>query len=343
MRDDLMTVSRVRVRTPVRICDVGGWSDTWFAGHGRVCSIAVHPGVCVDIRAQALGIDVQLGDDSAVPAGALADVHPLISVALAEIPPPPRCGWHIHISAEMPPGCATGTSAAVSVALLCALARLHQRTLSPAEAARRAHALETERLGLQSGIQDQIGAAFGGINDIVMHAYPRYQRNPCTPTASTITALNNQLQLWYLGRPHSSSHVHEEVIRRFETIPAAQALLEPLRTAAHHAVTAIQMGDLRAYGEALQHNTQAQRALHPALVCADAETLIAMAAAAGALGWKVNGAGGDGGSVAILWPDTATAQHQLTPIQRVLPQAQHIPIHVSMSGISYEVCTEEAQ
>jgi len=68
-----------------------------------------------------------------------------------------------------------------------------------------------------------------------------------------------------------------------------------------------------------------------------------MAAAAGALGWKVNGAGGDGGSVAILWPDAATAQHQLTPIQRVLPQAQHIPIHVSMSGISYEVCTEEAQ
>jgi D-glycero-alpha-D-manno-heptose-7-phosphate kinase len=149
--------------------------------------------------------------------------------------------------------------------------------------------------------------------------------------------------LWYLGRPHSSSHVHEEVIRRFETIPAAQALLDPLRMAAQHAVAAIQKGDLHAYGDALQRNTQAQRALHPALVCADAETLIAMAASAGALGWKVNGAGGDGGSVAVLWPDAATAQHQLTPIKRVLPRAQHIPIQISMSGIAYEVYTEEAQ
>ncbi|MFM7678739.1 MAG: GHMP kinase [Roseiflexaceae bacterium] len=338
-----MAVSHVRVRTPVRICDVGGWSDTWFAGHGRVCSIAVQPGVCVDIRAQAHGVDVQLGNEPMVPASALCAVHPLLSVALAEIPPPHQSGWHIHISADMPPGCATGTSAAVSVALLSALARLHQRTLSPAEAARRAHALETKRLGLQSGIQDQIGAAFGGINDIVMHAYSRYRRNPFTPTASTITALNDQLQLWYLGRPHSSSQVHEEVIKRFETVPAAQALLDPLRTAAYHAVTAIQKGDLRAYGDALQRNTDAQRALHPALVCADAETLITLVAAAGALGWKVNGAGGDGGSVAILWPDAATAQHQLTSIQCALPQAQHIPIHVSMAGISYEICTEEAQ
>ena len=22
---------------PIRICDNGGWSDTWFAGHGKVC------------------------------------------------------------------------------------------------------------------------------------------------------------------------------------------------------------------------------------------------------------------------------------------------------------------
>ena len=336
-----MTVSHVRVRTPVRICDVGGWSDTWFAGHGRVCSIAISPGVCVDIRAQAAGVVVQLGHEPAVPASTLSHAHPLLGVALAEIPPPQHGGWYIHISADIPPGCATGTSAAVSVALLCALARLHQHTLSPAAAARRAHTLETKRLGLQSGIQDQIGAAFGGINDIVMHAYPQYQRNPCTPSASTIAALNHQLQLWYLGRPHSSSQVHEDVIRRFETVPAAQALLDPLRTAAGHAVAAIQTGNLHAYGEALQRNTDAQRALHPALVCADAETLISMVATAGALGWKVNGAGGDGGSVAVLWPDAATAQRQCVPIQRALPHAQHIPIQVSMSGISYEVCTEE--
>ena len=33
----------VRSAAPLRICDNGGWTDTWFAGHGRVFSIAVRP------------------------------------------------------------------------------------------------------------------------------------------------------------------------------------------------------------------------------------------------------------------------------------------------------------
>ena len=28
---------------PIRICDLGGWSDTWFAKHGSVLNIAVKP------------------------------------------------------------------------------------------------------------------------------------------------------------------------------------------------------------------------------------------------------------------------------------------------------------
>jgi hypothetical protein len=28
---------------PIRICDNGGWTDTWFAGHGRIFNIG---GLC---------------------------------------------------------------------------------------------------------------------------------------------------------------------------------------------------------------------------------------------------------------------------------------------------------
>ena len=30
---------------PIRICDNGGWTDTWFAGHGKIFNIGVYP-VC---------------------------------------------------------------------------------------------------------------------------------------------------------------------------------------------------------------------------------------------------------------------------------------------------------
>ena len=35
---------------PIRICDIGGWTDTWFAGFGAVFNIAVYPYVEVQIQ-----------------------------------------------------------------------------------------------------------------------------------------------------------------------------------------------------------------------------------------------------------------------------------------------------
>src|SRR6476660_2833120 len=34
---------------PIRICDNGGWTDTWFAVHGKVLNIAVQPSVYVQV------------------------------------------------------------------------------------------------------------------------------------------------------------------------------------------------------------------------------------------------------------------------------------------------------
>ncbi|MBN1935595.1 MAG: GHMP kinase, partial [Anaerolineae bacterium] len=35
---------------PIRICDNGGWTDTWFAGYGKVFNISVYPYVEVQIE-----------------------------------------------------------------------------------------------------------------------------------------------------------------------------------------------------------------------------------------------------------------------------------------------------
>lgn len=335
-----MTVS-VRAYAPVRICDVGGWSDTWFASHGRVCNIAVNPGVHVEIHPHHGRTTIRIGTDEPCTVDEIRVNHPLIAVALAEIPLPSHHGWQVSISTDMPPGCATGTSAAVAVALLSGLAAVHGNSLSPQQAAQMAHMLETTRLGLQSGIQDQIGAAFGGINDIVITQYPDFHVTQCPVSDQTRMQLNQHLQLWYLGRPHQSSKVHEEVIQRFETVPAAQALLDPLRDAATAAIDALSRGDLDQYGVALQHNTRGQQTLHPALICEDAQHIIDIAQRDGALGWKVNGAGGDGGSVSILWADIVSKLRAITAISTAIPNAVHIPITISMAGVTTDVITEE--
>jgi len=84
--------------------------------------------------------------------------------------------------------------------------------------------------------------------------------------------------------------------------------------------------DLDAFGGAMIANTEAQRSLHPTLVGEDADRVIGLAAAHGAIGWKVNGAGGDGGSVTVLSAseeakaafegdvDTSTTRYRVLPV-----------------------------
>ena len=81
-------------------------------------------------------------------------------------------------------------------------------------------------------------------------------------------------------------------------------------------------------------NTEAQRSLHPELVGVDARRVIEFAAAHGAIGWKVNGAGGDGGSVTIL---SATREAKAgssiaSPCWTPLPGAPHPSQHGRAPG-----------
>jgi D-glycero-alpha-D-manno-heptose-7-phosphate kinase len=257
---------------PVRVCDVGGWTDTWFAGHGRVCSIAVRPGVRVEVRP-----------------GAADDASALLEAAVAESG---RRDVHLAVSSAVPPGSSLGTSAAVVVAALAALG------VPRHELAARAHRVETARLGLQSGVQDQVAAVHGGAALLEVD-YPDVRRQPVDVPSATWGALADRLVTCFLGE-HRSSAVHEQVIADLTGDPAP---LEELRRWAVDAAAALVDGDLRRYGAALIGSTESQRALHPSLVSAGAQEVIDAARTAGALGWKVNGAGGDGGSVTVLLGD----------------------------------------
>jgi D-glycero-alpha-D-manno-heptose-7-phosphate kinase len=76
---------------PVRVCDIGGWTDTWFAVHGKVLNVAVRPAVEVELRAApAAGrgpavrihaTDLPAGDDP-------AHADPLLAAAVDSLPPP---------------------------------------------------------------------------------------------------------------------------------------------------------------------------------------------------------------------------------------------------------------
>jgi len=313
--------SWVRTRAPVRVLDAGGWTDTWFAAHGSVCHLAVGPGAEVLARRlppeSAGTTTVQLhlpafDDHYSFALDQPPGRHAMLEAALRRWAPG-NCSCEVTLSSPVPPGSSLGTSASVVVALISSLQALGGGAPVVARVAQSAHEVETIDLGLQSGVQDQVAAAFGGANFVSISPYPHFEVRQLDVPPETWAALGRRVVTVYLGARHDSSAIHDSVIERLVGTSASasgghkadgtEALMAPLRDAAGKAAAALEAGDLEAYGEAMIANTEAQAALHPALLSPLAREVIEMARRGGAIGWKVNGAGGHGWSVSVLGPE----------------------------------------
>ena len=342
----------ITATAPVRTCDCGGWTDTWFARRGAVFHVAVNPGVRVTVEAReaaaggpaALTVHAEnYGDRYPFVPGTRPWVrHPLIEAAVESVGVPAHMTVDLRVRSAVPPGASTGTSAAVCVAIVGALRALWGRTIDAAEVARAAHRVEVDLLGQQSGVQDQYGAAFGGINYIEIGDYPSAERRPVRVPDAARAALEAQLLLVYLGRTHDSSAIHEEVIRGLERPGSAgRVALDDLRAAAAAARDAAAAGDLDSLGAAMRACTEGQRRLHPSLVSADAQRVIDAAASRGALGWKVNGAGGEGGSLAVLCPPGGAGRAAITGAMRLaVPACRVLPTTIAPRGLEIAIDDE---
>lgn len=328
---------------PIRIADFGGWTDTWFAKFGKVLNVAVYPFAEVQVRvfprtenrsrvtifAENYGERYTLDSISGT-----YDRHPLLEAALVFMAVPEDLALEIDIFSEAPAGASTGTSAAVSVALIGALDRLKPGRLTPHEVARAAHRIETELLHQQCGVQDQLASAYGGINFIEILEYPHAVVSPLRLPQNVLWELEARLSLIFLGQSHSSSQVHERVIAELENAGPDAEKLRPLRRTPVLARDALYGGDFDALGRAMIENTDAQTNLHPDLVSPQHRAVIEVARRHGAIGWKVNGAGGDGGSVTLLAGAEASGNRaMLRAITAEVPGTQNIPIYLSPNGL----------
>jgi D-glycero-alpha-D-manno-heptose-7-phosphate kinase len=289
-------LGEVTAVAPIRVCDLGGWTDTWFSRRGMVFNIAVSPGVEVRVRILEAGsirhrivLEVaNFGDTYGFEPGHAPGRHPLLEAVIDDVGVPDGVAVKIRVASDVPAGSSTGTSAAVAVALIGALDAL-ARPRPPLEVAQAAHRVEVERLGLQSGVQDQLCAAFGGVSFIEVGPYPQASRTGLSLPGPALQELGQRLVLLHLGRPHRSSEIHDSVIERL---------------------------------------------LHADLVSAQAQAAIDIAAAHGASGWKVNGAGGEGGSLSLLaGPDPARRHTMERALLAADASLQVIPTCLSQAGL----------
>jgi D-glycero-alpha-D-manno-heptose-7-phosphate kinase len=334
----------IHARAPIRINDIGGWTDTWFAGEGKVLNLAVMPAVEVQIkvfenrRHERRRVFVHPENFRETfwmdPDEPRSDQHALLQFTISGIPIAKRFRLEINLCSPVPAGISTGTSASVCVALLGGLNQLRPKKYDWAEIASLAHRVETRKLKQQSGIQDQICAAHGGVSFIHMRRYPESVVRKVRVEDRVWDELDRRLCLVYLGKPHRSSSMHDYVIAELEAGGPQLKYIRQLTGIAQDAKGYLAAGDFEAYGDAMIRNNEYQRGLHPRLIAEEADMVAGLAKKWRAAGWKVNGAGGKGGSMTVLASgDDGLRRQMIQKINGLGRSIRIIPISLSRTGL----------
>lgn len=300
-----------RARAPVRFCDLGGWTDTRIVPRGAVLNFTarLYTYVTLSVKEGPSGVTLEsLDTEERVHFGDIRrmeynGVLDLLKAAVA------RAGIETHrsgvysvrrevmvqVRSDAPPASGLGSSAALGVAAIGALAKFNGRSLLPHEVARDSQLLEVQDLKLEAGVQDQLASAYGGVNFMEVE-YPNARVLPVPLSQSVRCELEDRFVLVYTGRSHFSSGMHQKVINEADK---HRDNFEELARAAVKGKEALLAGDLDAFADAMNVNWEAQKGLHPEITTPEIETLHKAALEAGAIGFKANGAGG-GGTVTIL-------------------------------------------
>ncbi len=124
-------------------------------------------------------------------------------------------GVSVRLHNDAPPGSGLGSSSAICVALVGALAAHARVGLDPYQLAELAYRIEREDAGIRGGRQDQYATAFGGFNFIEFE-HGTTVVNPLRLRDETRYELEYGLVFAYVGGQHFSSRIIEGQVGNYE-------------------------------------------------------------------------------------------------------------------------------
>ena len=238
--------------------------------------------------------------------------HPAVREALRYLEI--QRGVEIHHDADIPARSGVGSSSAFTVGLLNALYALKGQMVSKHRLATESVHLEQDILKETVGSQDQVLAAYGGLNHIVFHQNGEIAVTPITVGAERMKELASHLMLFYTGIKRTASNSR---LRNYVTLNVSGDR------------------DILEFGELLHEAWLAKRSLSASISNADVDALYDAARAAGAIGGKLIGAGG-GGFFLLFVPPSKQPN-----VRETLNTLVHVPFKFDFSGSQIIFCDRE--
>lgn len=235
-----------------------------------------------------------------------------------------RCGVEIHHDGDLPARTGLGSSSSFTVGLLHALYAMEGKMVSKRQLSLDAIHVEHKMIRENVGCQDQVAAAFGGLNRISFSADGLFKVEPVVLEPARMEGLQSRLMLFYTGTSRVASEVAAEQV---ENIPKKRQELARMFEMVDEAIGILAgKGDLAAFGELLHETWTIKRELSSRISTPEIDHIYESARSAGALGGKLLGAGGGGFVLFYVEPENQPR------VRRNLDKYLHVPISFENQG-----------
>jgi len=205
---------------------------------------------------------------------------------------------------DAPPGSGLGSSSALVVVMIQALAEFLGVTLDDYSVARLAFQVERVDCGLQGGRQDQYSAACGGFNFMEFYADERAVINPLRIKSHIICELEASLLLLHTGISRESSNI---IQAQSENIHAGvlDAIdgMHGLKNEALIMKECLLKGDFDRMVQSMRQGWESKKRTAAGVSNPKIDAVYDAAVRAGALAGKISGAGGGGFMMFLVPPE----------------------------------------
>jgi len=316
-------------RTPFRISFFGGGTDypCWYREHGgAVISTSINKYCYINCRYLPPFFDykyriryAKTEDTKTVD----EIVHPSVRECLKYLQV--REGVEVQHNADLPAMSGLGSSSTFTVGLLHALYSLKGFIINKHQLAMDAIHVEQNLIEENVGSQDQVCAAFGGLNKIVFGGSQEILVQPITISEHKLQILQDHLLMVFTGFQRRASEIAGEQIK---TIPRKKAEMVIMMELVEEALKILNKDTdaLVEFGKLLHEQWMVKRSITDLISNSTIDDIYESGRKAGAIGGKLLGAGGGGFILFFVHPEMRSK------VKETLKNLLQIPIRFEKLG-----------
>ena len=225
---------------------------------------------------------------------------------------------------DLPARTGLGTSSTFAVGMLHAFYALKGKYADKRKLAEDAIILERERCKESGGWQDQIAAAYGGLNRIDF-GDNSFKVSPIIIHPDRKKLLNDNLMLFFTGISRFSSEIQKDTMnQQHDKTRQLKELLSLVNDA--QAILEDKHSDMNDFGRLLDHTWKLKRDTGSKISNNEIDDLYQRGLKAGALGGKLLGAGG--GGFLLFYVEKDKQQHIINELDELM----HVPFELENEG-----------